>query len=70
VAEVTETTPTGRYLSLEEAAEYSTLSISTLRRMLLQKKLRAYKPSGRRVLIDKAELDEWIHQAAVGGQPA
>ena len=57
---------TRRYLSLEEAAEYSTLSIQTLRRAIRRKQLKAFKPA-RRVLIDPAELDRWVRGAAVGG---
>jgi excisionase family DNA binding protein len=57
---------TRRYLSLEEAAEYSTLSIQTLRRAIRRKQLQAFKPA-RRVLIDPAELDRWVREAAVGG---
>jgi excisionase family DNA binding protein len=59
-----------RYLSLNDAATYSTLSLPTLRRMVRERKLRAYHPSGRRVLIDRVELDEWIHRAAVGDESA
>jgi excisionase family DNA binding protein len=59
-----------RYLSLNEAAEYSTLSVQTLRRKLRERKLKAYRPSGRRVLIDVQDLDQWIHSAVIGERTA
>lgn len=57
---------TRRYLTLAEAAEYSTLSIQTLRRAIRRHQLKAFKPA-RRVLIDPAELDRWVCRAVVGG---
>jgi excisionase family DNA binding protein len=57
---------TRRFLTLEEAAEYSTLSIQTLRRAIRRQQLKAFKPA-RRVLIDPAELDRWVRSAAIGG---
>jgi excisionase family DNA binding protein len=42
------------------AARYTTLSVGTLRRLLREKKLRGYRPSGRRVLLDREELDELV----------
>ena len=63
-----DTTTATRFVSLEQAAEHSTLSIQTLRRAIRRKELRAYRPSGRRVLIDVLELDMWIHGAAVGAE--
>jgi excisionase family DNA binding protein len=55
-----------RYLTLAEAAEYSTLSIQTLRRAIRRQQLKAFKPA-RRVLIDPAELDRWVRRAVGGG---
>jgi excisionase family DNA binding protein len=57
-----------RFFSLGGAARYTTLSIGTLRRLLREKKLRGYRPSGRRVLIDRAELDAFV-RAGAGGLP-
>jgi excisionase family DNA binding protein len=48
------------YLSLVDAAVYTTLSVGTLRRLLREKKLRGYRPSGRRVLLDRTELDAFV----------
>ena len=61
---MTETTQqdiaTRRFVSLEQASEFSTLSIPTLRRAIRSKRLRAFRPSGRRVLIVLEDLTEWI----------
>jgi len=46
-----------RYLSLPDAARYSGVSASTLRRMAGDGKLRLLRPYGRILLIDRAELD-------------
>jgi excisionase family DNA binding protein len=54
----------GRYISLGEAARYTTLSVGTLRRLLREGKLLGYRPSGRRVLIDRDELDAFVRAAA------
>ena len=52
------------YLSLVEAARYTTLSVGTIRRLVREQKLRVYRPSGRRVLIDRAELDAFVWASA------
>ncbi len=49
-----------RYLSLADAERYTTLSNSVLRRLVREGKLRGHRPSGRRLLLDRQELDELI----------
>jgi excisionase family DNA binding protein len=49
-----------RFLSLTEASLYSSLSLSTLRRLVEGGKLSSYRPTGRRVLLDRQELDRLI----------
>jgi excisionase family DNA binding protein len=49
-----------RFLSLTEASLYSSLSLSTLRRLVEGGKLSRYRPTGRRVLLDRQELDRLI----------
>jgi excisionase family DNA binding protein len=56
-----------RYLSLADAARYTTLSIGTIRRMLRDGRLIGYRPSGRRVLIDRQELERMIADSAATG---
>lgn len=58
------------YLSLAGAERYTTLSVGTLRRLLREKKLRGYRPSGRRVLLDRDELDALIRASADERVPA
>jgi excisionase family DNA binding protein len=53
-----------RYLSLAGAAQYTTLSIGTIRRLLRDGRLTGYRPSGRRVLIDRQELENAIAESA------
>jgi excisionase family DNA binding protein len=56
-----------RYLSLADAAQYTTLSIGTIRRLLRDGRLIGYRPSGRRVLIDRQELERMIADSAATG---
>jgi excisionase family DNA binding protein len=55
-----------RWLDYRRAAKYSALSAATLRRMVEGGKLRAYRPHGRRVVLDRVELDEVIRRGVVG----
>ena len=61
---MTATTPSevgiSRFLTLEQASELSTLSVQTLRRAIQRQRLRAFRPSGRRVLIAVEDLSAWI----------
>jgi excisionase family DNA binding protein len=49
-----------RWLNFSEAEKYSGLSESTLRRLIDAKKLRVFRPTERKVLIDRGELDSLI----------
>jgi excisionase family DNA binding protein len=53
-------TPT-RYLRYQEAAQYTRVSVATLRRAVDSGRLRAYRPSEGRVVFDKSELDQFVH---------
>jgi len=55
-----------RFMSLPDAARYSGMSASTLRRMAGDGKLRLLRPYGRILLIDRAELDGLLQQADTG----
>jgi excisionase family DNA binding protein len=51
-----------RYLDYPAAARYSGMSEATLRRLVDSGRLKAYRPTGqRKVVFDRAELDEFIH---------
>lgn len=54
-----------RWLNFSEAERYSGLSESTLRRLIESKRLRVFRPTERKVLIDRGELDSLI-EASVG----
>jgi excisionase family DNA binding protein len=77
----TDTAPQRRYFSLRGAAAFTTLSVNTLRRLIREGRLAAYRPRGRRVLIDSADLEQCIRggaavredenrPSAVGGAPS
>lgn len=53
---------TKKYMTLDDAAEYSGLGISTLRRKISLGLLPAYKP-GKMILIDPKELEMFIRKA-------
>jgi excisionase family DNA binding protein len=50
----------GRYLRLAEAASYSNLSVTTLRRLDRAGRIRFLRPSPRRVLVDREALDAYL----------
>lgn len=59
-----------RWLGYAAASEYAGLSEDTLRRLIGVGRLHAYRPAGgRRVLIDRAELDSYIRSCAEGPAP-
>jgi excisionase family DNA binding protein len=51
---------TKRYLSVAEAAAYSSLSPDSVRSLLASNKLTGLHPVGGRVVIDKRELDAFL----------
>lgn len=57
---------TGRYLRLPEAASYSNLSVTTLKRLDRAGRIRFLRPSPRRVLVDRVALDAYL----LGGKSA
>ncbi|HUE70996.1 MAG TPA: helix-turn-helix domain-containing protein [Pirellulaceae bacterium] len=52
-----------RWLTIDRAADYSSLSAKSLRRMLSSGSLTAHRPCKGRVLIDRLELDSVIGAA-------
>lgn len=50
----------GDMLSLEEAALYTGYAKSYLYKLASSGKLPCYRPTKRRVFVDRAELDKWI----------
>ena len=57
---MTDSTTSRDVLSLEATAEYLGVSISHLRRMARKGTLPGVRRLGRRVLISRAALDEWL----------
>ena len=60
---VLETQP--QMLTIEEAAKYLNVKKSTVYRMTSQHRIKFYKPTGKRVYFDKADLDEWMKSKAI-----
>jgi excisionase family DNA binding protein len=53
-------TPTSDFLNLKEAAAYARLSVQTLKRLEQAGRVRFLKPSPRRLIVDRAELDKYL----------
>ena len=52
-------------LNFEEAAMYIGVSKSNLYKMTSLRKIPHYKPAGRYIYFERAELDKWIREGAV-----
>jgi len=52
--------PAAKWLTIQDASKYCGLSSDSIRRLIDAGDLRAYRPVGGRVLVDRAELDEFI----------
>ncbi len=57
-----------RLISIQEASEYTSLSVHTLYKMVNQRRI-PYVKVGRLVKFDLAHLDEWIKQQTVMPMP-
>lgn len=49
-----------RYLTVEAAAHYTSLSTVSIRRLLSAGKLTAYRPVKGRILVDRNQLDAYV----------
>jgi excisionase family DNA binding protein len=58
--------PGSRYLGgYRAAASYSEMSVATLRKLVEDGRLKAYRPTGsRKVVFDRGEIDRLIHDSA------
>ena len=52
------------YVTIEEACEYTQVSLRHLKEEIKRKNLRCYKP-GKRLLFSIDDLNKWIKQKAV-----
>jgi excisionase family DNA binding protein len=52
-----------RWATLKEAARYTRLSVSALRRLIAAKKIKASRPTDH-VIVDLRELDKFLEQSA------
>jgi excisionase family DNA binding protein len=59
-----------RWLTIQEAAEHSRLSPDSLRRLIQRGKLRASRPSARRLVVALSDLDDYLQSCRVGPPPA
>lgn len=53
-----------RYLSIEQAAQYTALSVSYLQKLTSRRRIPFIK-AGRRALYDRVLLDKWLSRRAV-----
>lgn len=51
--------------SIDEAAIYATLSVSYLYKLTSTQQIPHFKPRGKIIYFDRAELDEWLRQNRV-----
>ena len=56
-----------KYLTKKEAAEYLRLSVNTIDSLRNRGELACSKPGGKRVVFDRAVLDEYMRKSAEGG---
>ena len=52
-------------LSIEEAAIYTSLSVSYLYKLTSTQQIPHFKPRGKIIYFDRTELDEWLRQNRV-----
>ena len=52
-------------LTIEEAAQFLNVSKHTVYRLTSQHRIKFYKPTGKRIYFDKADLNEWMKSKAV-----
>jgi len=52
-------------LSIDEAAMYSSLSVSYLYKLTSTQQIPHFKPRGKIIYFDRSELDEWLRQNRV-----
>jgi excisionase family DNA binding protein len=58
-------TPDQEFLDPQRAAQFCSVSLTTLRRWITTGKLRVFKPAERKILISRSELRAMIEASAV-----
>ncbi len=53
------------FLTAKEAAEFLSVTIGMLYKLVFQRRLPCYKPNGGRLYFDRAELEAWIRRGRV-----
>jgi excisionase family DNA binding protein len=59
-----------RWLTIQAAADYSGLSVESVRRLLSSRRLTAHRPVKGRILLDRSELDALIQASATQARAA
>ncbi len=54
-----------KLLTIDETAQYLNLSKHTIYKMTQEHRVRFYKPTGKRIYFDVADLDEWMKSRAI-----
>jgi len=56
-----------RYMDMEEAAEYMSLPVGQLRKLVQAKKIPHLRPT-RRIIFDREDIDVWMRRHPVNGR--
>ena len=56
-----------RYMGMEEAAEYMSLPVGQLRKLVQAKRIPHLRPT-RRIIFDRQDIDVWMRRHLVNGR--
>lgn len=54
-----------KFITIKEVAKILQLSISTIYKMVQEKKIPCYKPNGKMLYFKKEEVEQWVEQSKV-----
>lgn len=54
------------FLDVEETAEYLNMSVIYIRKLIYNNQFNIYKPFGKKIYIEKSEIDEIIRDGYIG----
>lgn len=49
-----------KFMTIKEAAEYLGYSVGYLYKMVKNKDIPSYQPTGNKILFDKEEIEKWV----------
>lgn len=54
-----------KFINIRDAAEYLNMSVRYIYKLVQNKQIPAYRPSGKILLFDVDELDAWVVRSAI-----